>query len=113
MAARTRSKITPKYRTKYRVKNWPAYEAALRRRGDITFWFDEEAIDAWNAPTGGRPGGQYRYSDLAIVTALTLRTVFHLPLRQTEGFVASLIRLMNLDLKTPDHTTLSRRGATV
>ena len=64
MAARTRSKskITPKYKTKYRVKNWPAYEAALRRRGDITFWFDAEAIDAWNAPTSGRPGGQYRYS---------------------------------------------------
>jgi hypothetical protein len=64
---------------------------------------------AWNALPSGRPGGQRRYSDLAIVTALTLRTVFHLPLRQTEGFVASLIRLMGLALKTPDHTTLSRR----
>ena len=61
----------------------------------------------------GRPGGQHRYSDLAIVTALTLRTVFHLPLRQTEGFVGSLIRLMGLGLDTPDHTTLSRRSATV
>ena len=110
MAARTKSKVTPKYKTKYRVKNWAAYEAALRMRGDVTLWFGEDAINAWNAPTSGRPGGQRRYSDLAIVTALTLRLVFHLALRQTEGFVASLIRLMGLDLDTPDHTTLSRRN---
>jgi hypothetical protein len=113
MAARTKSKVTPKYKTKYCVKNWAAYEAALRKRGDITVWFDEDAIDAWNAPASGRAGGQRRYSDLAIVTALTLRSVFHLPLRQTEGFVASLIRIMGLDLETPDHTTLSRRSRTV
>ena len=84
MAARTKSKVTPKYKTKYRVKNWPAYEAALRKRGDVTLWFDEEAIDAWNAPATGRPGGQPRYSDLAIVTALTWRALFRLPLRLTE-----------------------------
>ncbi len=113
MAARTKSKVTPKYKTKYRVRNWPAYEDSLRKRGDITVWFDEDAAKAWNAPASGRPGGQQRYSDLAIVTSLTLRLVFHLPLRQTEGFVASIIRLMGLDLKTPDHTTLSRRNSTV
>jgi hypothetical protein len=113
MAARTKSKVTAKYKTKYRVKNWAVYDDALRERGDITVWFDEEAICTWNAPPSGRPGGQRRYSDLAIVTALTLRTVFHLPLRQTEGFVASLIGLMGLSLKTPDHTTLSRRNRDV
>ena len=113
MAARTKTKVSPKYKTKYRVKNWAAYDIALRDRGDITVWFDEESICAWNAPPTGRPGGQRRYSDLAIVTALTLRTVFHLPLRQTEGFVASLIGLMGLALQTPDHTTLSRRHRSV
>ena len=113
MAARTKSKVSPKYKTKYRVKNWAAYDDALRERGDITVWFDEAASFAWNAPPSGRPGGQRRYSDLAIVTALTLRTVFHLPLRQAEGFVASLIGLMGLALKTPDHTTLSRRNRDV
>lgn len=114
MAARTKSKVTPKYKTKYRVKNWPEYEKALKRRGDITVWFDEDTIGAWNAPSDGRrPGGQHVYSDLAIVTALTLRTVFHFALRQTEGFVASLIRLMELDLQAPDHTTLSRRSSSV
>ncbi|HJN77731.1 MAG TPA: IS5 family transposase [Myxococcota bacterium] len=113
MAARTKSKVTPKYKTKYRVTNWPAYEASLRKRGDVTLWFDEEAILAWNAAKGGTPGGQRTYSNLAILTAMTLRTVFRLPLRQTEGFVASLIALMGLELDTPDHTTLSRRGRDV
>ncbi len=64
-------------------------------------------------PKNGRRGGQPRYSNLAIVTALTLRMVFHLPLRQTEGFLDSLLRLMELDLKAPDHTTLSRRNKDV
>jgi hypothetical protein len=110
MAARTKSKVTPKYKTKYRLRNCPTYEAALRKRGDITLWFDEAAIDGWNAAASGRPGGQREYSEIAILTALTARTIFHLGLRQTEGFVDSLIRLMGLDLKAPDHTTLSRRG---
>ena len=73
MAARTKSKVTPKYKTKYRVKNWPAYEAALRKRGDVTLWFDEDALAAWNASPSGRAGGQRRYSDLAILTALSRR----------------------------------------
>ena len=60
----------------------------------------------------GRPGGQREYSDVAIETALTLRSLFHLGLRQTEGFVSSLVRLMGLELRVPDHTTLSRRGRT-
>ncbi len=58
MAAQTKSKVTPKYKTKYRVKNWAAYEEFLRKRGDITVWFDEGAINGWNAPPSGRPGGQ-------------------------------------------------------
>ena len=113
MAARTKSKVTPKYKTKYRVKNWAAYEESLRNRGDITIWFDEDAIEGWNAPPAGRPGGQLKYSDLAFETALTLRLVFHLALRQTEGFVGAIIRLMGLDLEVPDQTTLSRRNTDV
>jgi len=112
MAARTKSKVTPKYKTKYKVRNWPAYDESLRKRGDITVWFDEAAVDAWKPRPSCRPGGQQEYSDLAIVTALTLRLVFHLALRQTEGFVGSLIRVMDLDLETPDHTTLCRRSHT-
>ena len=100
-------------KSRYRVKNWAAYEEGLRRRGDLTVWLSDEALCAWQAPPSGRPGGQRRYADIAIEAALTIRMVFHLPLRQTEGFVASLIDLMGLALKAPDHTTLSRRNRDV
>ena len=105
-----RSKVHPKYKTKYRVTNWASYDRSLVRRGDVTLWFAPEAIDAWNARPTGRRGAQPQFSDVAIETALTLRLIFHLPLRQTEGFVRSILRLMGLDLEAPDHTTLSRRG---
>ena len=81
MAARKSSKVNVKYKTKYRVRNWQQYDEALRRRGDVTIWFDEDAAMAWTPPRSGRRGAQRRYSNLAIVTALTLRIVFHLPLR--------------------------------
>ena len=113
MAARKSSRVNRKYKTKYRVINWREYERGLKSRGDITVWFSKEAIDAWTPPKNGRRGGQPCYSNLAILTALTLRVVFHLPLRQTEGFLDSLLRLMELDLKAPDHTTLSRRNKDV
>jgi hypothetical protein len=97
-------------RARYRVTNWPAYEAGLRRRGDLTLWLDEAAVAGWSAPTRSTPGGQPIYSDLAIELVLTLRLVFHLALRQAEAFVRSILRLLGLDLSVPDHSTLSRRG---
>ena len=104
------SRVHPTYKTKYRVANWASYDRALVRRGDVTVWVSPEAVATWE-PTGvGTRGGQRKYSDLAIETALTLRLLFHLPLRQTEGFLTALLGLMGLDLPTPDHTTLSRRG---
>src|SRR5215211_7120665 len=100
-------------RQRHRVTNWPAYEAGLRARGSPTVWFTAEAVEAWRAePRAGR-GGQPRYSPLAIPTALTLRAVFRLALRQTEGLVASVLRLLGLDLAVPDHSTLSRRAETL
>ena len=93
----------------YRVRNWPEYEAGLRRRGDLTLWFSEDAIKAWCAPPSGEPGGQRVYANIAIETVLTIRMVFHLPLRQTEGFLRSLADHLQVDLPVPDHTTLSRR----
>jgi len=85
------------------------YEAGLQRRGSLTVWLSDKALEAWRAPASGRPGGQRTYSDLAIEAALTIRMVFHLPLRQTEGFLRSLADLLGLGLPIPDHTTLSRR----
>ena len=87
---------------RYKVTNWQAYEAGLRQRGSLTIWFTEEAIAAWRAAARTTPGGQARYSDLAIETSLILRTVFHQPLRQTEGLVGSLLGLMELDLPVPE-----------
>jgi hypothetical protein len=96
-----------------RVTNWSEYDAALRQRGSLTVWFTEEAIAAWRAEPRTTRGGQPHYSALAITTALTLRAVFRLALRQTEGLIGSVIRLLGLDLAIPDHSTLSRRAETL
>jgi hypothetical protein len=76
-------------------------------------WFTEAAVAAWAAEPRTTPGGQPHDSDLAITTALTLKAVFRLALRQTEGLIGSVIRLLGLDLSVPDHTTLSRRAETL
>ena len=96
-------------KSRYRVRNWAEYEAGLRSRGDLTVWYSEDAINSWREPPSGRPGGQRTYADIAIEAALTIRMVFHLPLRQTEGFLRSMAQLLELGLPIPDHTTLSRR----
>ena len=102
-----KSRVHPKYKTKYRVRNWASYERALIGRGNITIWLSRAAIAAWK-PEGTRTrGAPPKYSDLAIEAALTLRLLFHLPLRQAEDFLTSLFHLMGLDLRSPDHTTLS------
>jgi hypothetical protein len=94
-----------RFSARYRIRNWREYEAGLKRRGDLTLWLDEAAIAEWQAPLRTTPGGQARYSDVAIELVLILRLVFHLALRQAEGFVASVLRLLGLDLPVPDHTT--------
>ena len=73
-------------------------------------WFTDEAIANWKAQPRTAPGGQRRYSDLAIETALTLRAVFRIALRQTEGLIGSIMCMLEIDLPVPDHTTLSRRA---
>jgi IS5 family transposase len=98
---------------KHRVTNWAAYDAALRARGSLTVWFTPEAVAAWAAAPRTTRGGQPSYSDLAIATALTLRAVFRLALRQTEGLIGSILQLLDLDLAVPDHSTLSRRAETL
>ena len=97
-------------RPKRRVTNWSAYNEALRQRGSLTVWFTDEAIAAWKAAPRTTPGGQPHYSDLAITTALTLRAVFRLPLRQTEGLIGSVLQLLGLDLSVPDYSTWRNRS---
>ena len=98
---------------KHRVTNWAAYDAGLRARGSLTVWFTPEAVAAWKAEPRTTRGGQPSYSALAIATALTLRAVFRLALRQTEGLIGSVLQLLGLDLPVPDHSTLSRRAETL
>jgi hypothetical protein len=94
----------------FKVRNWPEYEAGLHRRGSLTLWIEDTALDHWQ--TFG-PGGQARYKDAAIQTTLMVRTAFRLPLRQTEGLMASVITLMDLTSSAPDHSTISRRAVTL
>jgi transposase len=94
----------------FKVQNWPEYEAGLRRRGSLTLWIEDGALEHWQ--TCGE-GGQARYTEAAIQTSLMLRTAFKLPLRQTEGLMASVITLMDLTIAAPDHTTVSRRAVTL
>ncbi len=98
-------------RARYRVETWSAYDAGLRRRGDLTIWVTPEAIAGWTPARSGRRGRPSRHSDLAIEAGLMLRLAFGRPWRQTEGRLGSLMRLLGLDLPAPDHTTFSRRSA--
>lgn len=84
-------------RPRYRATSWAAYDAALRDRGGLTVWFTEAAIAAWRAEPRATRGGQARYSELAITPALTLRAVFRLAVRQTEGLIGSVLALLGLE----------------
>ena len=94
-------------RTRCRTLNWSSYNAALRRRGSLTVWFDPST--PWDAAPSGKRGAQPVYSDAAIQACLTVKVLFGLPLRQTMGFVASLLKLAGLDWPVPDYSTLCRR----
>lgn len=93
-------------RARYRVSDWPAYEAGLRRRGDLTLWLDEAAFAGWAAPNRSTPGGQPVYAGLANELVSTLRLVFHLALRQGEAFVQSVPKLLGLEPRVPDQPPL-------
>ena len=99
----------------YRVRNWREYETGLRARGSLTVWLGltDGKLANWNSPrpTRRKPGRQRKYSNHAIETTVTLGLVFGLASRQTEGFLRSLLTLLNLDTDVPDHSTISRRKA--
>jgi len=94
----------------YRVKNWNEYEKALVQRGSITFWLTDDFEKNWRHTGEKQRGSQFAYSDKAIEIMLTVKEVFHLTNRQTEGFIGSLFALMKIGLPVPDHSTLSKRG---
>jgi hypothetical protein len=94
----------------FKVQNWPAYEAGLRRRGSLTLWIEDAALESWQ--TIG-PSGQARYREAAIPTSLMLRTAFKLAVRQTEGLMTSVLTLLGLTLSAPEHSPVSRRAVTL
>lgn len=96
---------------RYRIKNWPEYNKSLIQRGSINFWFSEDSIRKWkNTNHTGEKGRPVEYSDDAILCALLIRTVYHLPLRATEGLLLSLISLLDIPLKIPSYTQICRRA---
>lgn len=97
-------------RTVYRVRNWSAYNESLKQRGSLNVWIGKQALADWQAKPTGEPGTPRTYANTAIETALTIRKLFRLPLRQTEGFLQSLFNRLHHSLPVPDYTTLSRRG---
>lgn len=104
--------MTATVQAQYKITNWRTYNESLVQRGDITFWFDEDVIDAWEhdneEPKIGRP---FTYSDLAVECLLALRELFRLPYRQTEGLGCSLVKLMQVDVAIPDFSSLAKRAA--
>jgi transposase len=102
-----------KTKTPYRIRNWPQYNAALIERGSLTLWVDEEAIKAWRYTGPTQRGAQYVYTDAAIKCVLTLRVVYHLALRATQGLARSIFALLQVALPVPSYSTLSRRAAEV
>jgi hypothetical protein len=94
----------------YRIRNWSQYNAALRQRGSLTFWVSPDAIDQWlNSEPSQHIGAPRTYSDLAIMSVLTLKSLFRLAGRQASGFMVSVFELMGIELPVPEHSTVSRR----
>ena len=101
-------------KARYRITNWSEYNTALIQRGSLTIWFNVDTLEQWRQPTQtGKRGHPFEYGDIAITCALTLRAVYGLALRQTQGFLASLLELVKLPWEIPHYTTLCRRQKTL
>lgn len=100
-----------KNKKKYKIRNWSDYNESLKQRGTMEVWINDDVLDKWKALPSGRPGAQLIYSDLAIQIVLQIGKVFHQRLRQAEGLLENVFRLMNVKLSVPDYSTVSRRGA--
>jgi len=99
-------------KAKFKIENWREYNQALKGRGSITLWLSPEVIKAWYPKKHKKklPGGQLKYSNIAIETALSIKVAFHLPYRSTQGFLESIMQLMNIELDVPHYSRISRRA---
>jgi hypothetical protein len=106
--------VTNKPKRRYRIRNWRDYNSALIRRGSLTLWVEQGVVGRWRDSAAPVKRGRRRfYSDLAITCALTLREVYHLPLRSTQGLIRSVLRLLGAEVPAPHYSTLSRRATTL
>ena len=104
--------MAKKTKPAYKIRNGAKYNEALVNRGNLTFWISDELIDEWRHDNpDGLQGRPFFYSDLAIETLLTIRELYHLTYRATEGFGKWIFELMRFDLPIPDYTSLCKRAA--
>lgn len=96
--------------TQYRAKNWSQYNRSLVNRGSLTLWVSDDALESWKAGASGERGHPQVYSDKAILCAMSLKAVFRLPYRQTEGFLKSIFELMGVELPVPSYSRICRRA---
>jgi hypothetical protein len=84
--------------SQYHIRNWADYNKSLVQRGSLTVWFSEDALKTWieELSSKTKKGRPRIYSDEAIMSALIIREVFHLPLRALQGFLLSLVSLLRL-----------------
>jgi hypothetical protein len=94
----------------YRIRNWKEYNRSLIERGNITLWFENDALNKWVLPNAGDRGRPRVYSDDAILCALMVKAIYRLPLRALEGFLHSMIVLLSVCLPVPSYTQICRRA---
>jgi hypothetical protein len=102
--------VTTKKKRQYRIRNWQHYNKALVARGSLTLWVEQHVLSAWLSTERGGRGRPRLYTDAAILCALLMKEVYHLPLRSTQGLVRSILYLMKVEVSTPHYSTLSRRA---
>lgn len=105
---------TKKTKRSYRLRNWKQYNSALVQRGSLTLWVSDDLLTAWrNTEKTGKRGRPCAYSDTAVLCLATLKEVYHLPLRATQGLMGSIMQLLGLDLPVISYSQLSRRCASL
>lgn len=106
--AKKQGRLKP--RETYKITNWSTYNTSLKNRGRITLWLNEEVKESWSYKGEQKPGGKVEYSDLSIEFCLTMKHLFKLGYRQTEGFVGDIMSLINIDLSVPCYSQIQRRS---